>query len=138
MNFCGGRLSRPDNLIPPPGSRLARRPVVQGDRTDKERAVSARRPVLPVAAGGGESGRLSKMQKKDSISAHSGTLANPDGRNGKSTPIGCRKRVKSGWLAPPCRAGTALRLFGASACPAVVGRGKTVGGGANLSRQSFN
>jgi len=61
MNFCLGRLSRPDNRIPPPGSRLARRPVVQGERTDKERAVSARRPVLPVAAGGWYEHRLSKM-----------------------------------------------------------------------------
>jgi len=34
---------------------------VQGDRTEKERAVSARRPVLPVAAGGGASNRLLKI-----------------------------------------------------------------------------
>ena len=53
MNFCGGRLSRLDNLIPPQGPASNRRPVVQGGRTDKERAASARRPVLPVAAGGG-------------------------------------------------------------------------------------
>ncbi len=52
MNFCGGRLSRPDNRIPPQG--LARTQASgAGDRTDKERAVSAWRPVLSVAAGGG-------------------------------------------------------------------------------------
>ena len=36
MNFCLGRLSRPDGLSPPPGVRLEPCPVVQGDRTEKE------------------------------------------------------------------------------------------------------
>ncbi len=34
--FLWGETLRPDNLIPPPGSRLNRRPVVQGDRTERE------------------------------------------------------------------------------------------------------
>lgn len=52
MNFCGGRLSRLDNLIPPqgPASHVGQ---WHGGPNQEGMAVSARRPVLPMAAGGG-------------------------------------------------------------------------------------
>ena len=65
MNFCEGRLSRPDVLTPPRGGhRKAGAMGAAGERGNeptRKRVAFAWRPVLPVPAGGGESDRLSKM-----------------------------------------------------------------------------
>ena len=100
---------------------------MQGDRTEKERAVSARRPVLPVAAGGGAAIDYLKCRKKI-VYRH--TLAH--------WLTWMAEMIKAPRLAAGKEKNPACLHLHAGPGPAEVRWDNTVGGGTNLSRQSFN